>query len=273
MADSILSSFLPLLIVTLGAFVSELAGVLNIAVEGIMILGSFVAAATAGSALGPVPAVLCAGLAGLFLGLFLGFLHGRLSANIFVAGLGMNVLASSLVTVLGQGLFHTQGIIRLPTGSSGMDLPLEIILGLGAFAFIFFSYSWSLMGIRFRSLANHADMLYARGVNVRGYKIWALGISGAFAAIGGAFLTWNVGAFVPNGTNGKGWIALVLVYAGARHPLGIALACIAFVASERLAISLQSSLVHPALIVGLPYLIVLLCLVGVQALARKRLDL
>lgn len=263
-----------LLIVVLGALVSELSGTLNIAIEGLMLLGSFLAVLSLQGSLGTIPGIILAVGVGFFLGLFLGVLNGKLGANIFIAGLGMNLAAVSVTAILGQLFFQSKGVIQLDQSSIGPWIFwAQLISTLVVFLFITVSFSWSLMGLRFRSLANHADMLHARGVNIDGYRMWALGISGALAALGGAFSSLSLGAYVPNGTSGKGWIALVLVYAGGKHPWGILLVSIAYLFMDQLATELQTSLENPGIIVGLPYLGVLLILVLVQMLTRKRFEL
>jgi len=273
MLDNLPASFAPVLLVALGAFVSELAGVLNISVEGLMLLGSFLGVLGLGTALGPIPSLFVAFGAGMIAGLFLGFLQSRMNANIFIAGIGLNLLAASLVNILGQSIFGTKGVVTISGAPMDGLVLMQLGLALVIFLFLFLSYSYSLMGIRFRSLANHSEMLYARGVNIKLYRVWALAISGGLASLGGAFMSHNIGAYVPQGTMGKGWIALVLVYAGAKHPLGILAAVIAFVGMEELSVSLQHNMEHPGLAIGTPYLLVLILLILVQLFSRKKLDL
>lgn len=263
-----------LMMAVMAAFVSELAGVLNIAIEGIMLLGSFLAVVSLQGAFGNIPGVILAAGFGLLAGLLLGLFHGRFGANIFVAGLGLNLIAVSLCTIGGQIFFNTKGTIPLSTqlGTDAIWL-IQAGLALAVYLFILITFSWSLMGLRFRSLANHSEMLYARGVNTSGYRLWALGVSGALAALAGAFTTFSLDAYVPNGTMGKGWIAMVLVFAGGKHPVGILLATLVYLGLDHLAVGLQAEMSQPGLAVGLPYLGVLGILVLVQLLTRRRFEL
>jgi general nucleoside transport system permease protein len=268
-------SFLPILIIiTMAALISELSGALNIALEGIMLLGSFLAVISIQGGLGNIPGVILAAGIGLLLGLLLGGLHVQFGANIFIAGLGMNLLTISLTSILGQILFGTKGLVPLQQmPAKEIILLIQVGISLAIFLFILITFSWSLVGLRFRSIANHSQMLYARGVNTGSYKIWALGIAGALAAIAGAFTSLSIGAYVPNGTAGKGWIALVLVFAGGKHPLGILLGTIIYLIMDYLAISLQHTSANPGLLIGLPYLGLLSMLIIVQLFTRRRFEL
>ena len=98
---------------------------------------------------------------------------------------------------------------------------------------------------------------------------WGAGLMlGLGLALAGALLSISLGAFVPNQSSGQGWIALVLIFVGGRHPLGIAAAGLGFVVIEQLSLAAQAGQDHPALLVGLPYLLILGALLAVQLIQR-----
>ena len=76
------------------------------------------------------------------------------------------------------------------------------------------------------------DVLYYRGINPDFYKYTALLLSGVLCGLSGASLSFSIGAFVPNISAGRGWIALVAVYLGYRRPVGVILSCLLFASAE-----------------------------------------
>jgi len=99
-------------------------------------------------------------------------------------------------------------------------------------------------------------------------KSRALILSSILACLAGAALSLQLGAFVPNQSAGKGWIALVLVFVGGRNPVGVLAACLLFVMTENFASAAQAGSANPTLLVGLPFVLVLVALIAVQVLRR-----
>jgi len=270
---SFLGQASPLIIAALGGLISEYAGLLNIGLEGIMLLGAF--SAIAGARLSTDPMVgLVLGLAfastaGYGAGSLMAAVSLRGKANIFIVGLSFNLLASGLVAVMGKALFASQGVIVWGEAVS----PVETRVILVTVALVVVWLLWFFMrstraGLRLRVLGQNEDMLLARGVATGIMKSRALVLSSVLAALAGAALSLQLGAFVPNQSAGKGWIALVLVFVGGRNPLGIVAACLLFILTENMASGAQAGSSNPALLVGLPFLLVLLALMIVQAIRR-----
>ncbi len=278
--DSFLVTVGPLILAALGGLLSEWAGLLNIGLEGFMLLGAFLAVAGA-HACGNWLLGLCLGFSlALFGGLLLGGLMTWTAidrrANIFIVGLAINLLASSLVSFGGSWLFQSRSVVALAENQLVPTWIIAILGGVGsiAMAVLLWWFSRSTRtGLRLRVLGSDAPMLVARGIDTQGLSRSAILFSAVFASLSGALLSLQLGAFVPNQSAGKGWIALVLVFVGGRHPLGIALACAAYVILEQVSVKAQAGLQHPALLVGLPFLLVfggLLLVSTAQNLAKGR---
>ena len=88
-----------------------------------------------------------------------------------------------------------------------------------------------------------------------------MGASGAAAALAGSLLSLQLGAFVPNQSAGKGWIALVLAYAGGRSVIGTASAALLFIYLENSIAAAQIGMDHPALLIGLPFILGLVLII------------
>ena len=96
-------------------------------------------------------------------------------------------------------------------------------------------------------------------------------VSGFFCGIGGSFLSLNLGAFVPNMTAGKGWIALVVIFLGARRPLGLLAAAFVFALAEAFSNYAQGLFMIPAdFVLAVPYLLTLAAMVLVSVLHLRK---
>ncbi len=213
-----LSSAAPLAIAALGALATESAGSLSIAVEGSMVAGAFAAAAV-GQASGSLALGLAAGASG---GLLLSSLVAAsalaLRADVFVAGLAANLLAPGLVSMLSQAIYGTKGVL----GSELMRTDPVAILAISAAALTLLALALSrtVFGLRLRASGQGDEAAKAAGISAPSYRFSAHLLAGASAGLAGATLVAGIGAYVPGMVTGRGWIALVAVFLGARKPLG-----------------------------------------------------
>ncbi len=257
----------PLLIAAFAALFSEHAGMLNIGIEGFMLIGAFsgiAAAAVSSSFSGMAAGVTAACIAG---GLFIGcgaYYALKYRANIYIIGLAVNLLAAGLVSAAGTKLFENSSIISLPdslipdpfilkSGITVLSVLLTAALLRGAFH--------TRAGIHIRILGTDTEFLESIGVDTVHLKIIAMGISGAAAVLAGSLLSLQLGSFVPNHSGGRGWIALILVYAGGKSIAGIVCAAFAFVLIENSIAAAQIGVEHPALLIGLPFILGLLLII------------
>jgi len=257
-----LNSMAPLLLAALGGLLTELAGVLNIALEGMMLAGAFAAIIvtdlTGSLAAGAAAAV----AAGFLTALVFGFSSFTLKGNIFITGLGINVLVPALIASFSQRLYGNQGIIRpeqidhLPS-AGGTDIFTWSALLLAGTVFLILYRT--APGLKLRAAGDQPDLLKSRGIRPERIQKYAVYLSGILAGLAGASLSLRLGVFVPGMSAGKGWIALVAIYLGYRRIPGIAAACLFFSLAEIIANRAQGLLsIPPSLILGFPYFFTLL---------------
>lgn len=270
----------PFLLAATGGLYTELAGMLNIALEGLMLIGAFFGVVFAGLtgslAVGLLLGILCSMLAALLFGL----ITLQLKANVFISGLATNLLASGLTVVLAFQLFKNKGVVRFELGRlpvlslpplDGIPLLGDLLLGHNVLVYA----SWLIVllsvvviyrtpfGLRLRGTGLGPRTVASLGLRPQAYQLAAILISGFTCGLAGAVLTLNLAAFVPNITSGRGWIALVAIYLGNKTPLGIVAASFVFGLSEAFSNYAQGALKVPAdFILAFPYAITVLAMIG-----------
>lgn len=277
-ALSALGSAAPLALAALGGLATEAAGSLSIALEGYMLVGAF-AAAACGQAAGSLGLGMAAGMvAGTALACIVAAVHRYLKADVFVAGLAANILAPGLVSVISQAAYGTKGVLAaeaLRAGRAG----LLAILG-GASLILALMLTKSVFGLRLRAAGEGDEVAKAAGVRSEAYCFAAHLIAGAAAGLTGASLAAGIGAYVPGMSTGRGWIALVAVFLGARRTLGVLSACLLFGFLFALA-NLAQAFAGPnaaaglavdaaELLQALPYIATAIALVVWKSVERKR---
>jgi len=276
----------PLLFAALGGIVCERSGVINIGLEGMMLMGCFFGifgADVLGSwVMGLVVALVAGGLLALVHAVF--SIHLR--ANQVVSGTGINFLALGIT-----GYFFTAhyGPSGTPTNISQVpNVKLPLIQNVGFFgqaigdanlmtwiglllvpvlAFFLFRTRW---GLRLRAVGEKPRAADTVGLPVLPIRYLAVVVSGMFAALGGAYLSVAfVGSFTPNMTEGRGFIALAAVIFGRWRP-GLALvATLLFGFSEAMADRLPAfSQTLATLFQALPYLLTLIAVAGLIGASR-----
>jgi len=255
----------PLILAATGGLISEQAGVLNISLEGCITSGAFTTALIL-SAGGTVPLALSSALlSGILFGLLLSLTHIRMGANLFIAGLGINLLIPSLAGLISRNIMGHKGTIRIPEtvvqGFSNTGLPLItwIMIPLaGAASILIYRSSF---GRRIRSAGSSPAFLEERGISTAGMQTRALVISSAMASLAGAFLAFRIEAYVPGMSSGRGWIALVVIWLGFRRFSGILIASYFFSLIEIISGRAQGvSHIPSTLLLALPYTAALLAL-------------
>ncbi len=269
----------PFLLAATGGLYTELAGMLNIALEGLMLIGAFFAVVFAGLT-GSLALGVALGVASsLAAALLFGLVALELKANVFIAGLATNLLASGLTVVLAFQLFHNKGVVRFELGSLPVlavpalqRVPLlgDLLLGHNVLVYV----SWLVVllsvlviyrtpfGLRLRGTGLNAATIASLGLRPRAYQMAGILISGFTCGLAGAVLTLNLAAFVPNITSGRGWIALVAIYLGNKTPLGIVVASFVFGLSEAFSNYAQGAIKVPAdFILAFPYAITVLAMI------------
>lgn len=220
----------PLLIAAMGELIVERSGVLNLGVEGMMIMGAVtgfgVALATGSPWLGVLAAV---GVGALFSLLF-GFLTLTLVTNQVATGLALTLLGLGLSGMLGEGFVGFPGVkmsyVHIPYLT---DLPLVGKLLFGQDPLFYLSIAltggvaWFLFrtraGLTLRSVGDNHSSAHALGINVIAIRYLAVMFGGACAGLAGAYLSLvYTPQWIENMTAGRGWIALALVVFASWRP-------------------------------------------------------
>jgi simple sugar transport system permease protein len=269
----------PLLFASIGGLFSELSGMLNIALEGLMGIGAFFGMAAAGLSHNVFIGVLAAIASAVAASLLMGVVILRFKANLFIAGLAINLLAGGITTVLSQWWYHTKAVVAfsLPDPLNAFPAALAQIPFIGP---VLLSHSvltvsawlWTLgaaliinntrHGIRIRATGMHAQAVLALGYSPDRARMAALVWSGIGSGLGGFALGLSISAFVPNIVSGRGWIALVAIYLGRKKPLWIAASCLLFAFAESLSNYIQGfSSIPPLIVLALPYAVTLVSLI------------
>src|SRR5256714_1430345 len=278
-----------LILPALGGVISERSGVVNIAMEGMMLTGAFasvmITLAMHNIGLPDFLSVILGVLGAMLAGGLMALIHALVSinfkANQIISGIAINIIALGLTSYLvfiltpsGQGVPSLPGNLRLPTFPWG---PLASIpfLGLALFQqnvifylalLILFGAQFLLfrtnIGLRIRAVGEHPQAADTAGVNVRLLRYLCVISSGLLSGLAGAYLALGVaGLFNTNMTDGRGYIALAAVIFGKYNPLGAALACLIFGYGYGLNYALQD-LNLGSLLNTLPYVFTLIALVG-----------
>ena len=253
----------PLLFAGIGGLFPALAGTLNIALEGLLLIGAFSALAVfyyTGSAAAAIITAACAAMT-------LSAVHSagtfKLRANLFISGLAMNLFSSGLCVVLSGRFFNTRGVVA-SVNISGL-LKWYILAGIILLLISYIVIYKTSFGYRLRACDKNSQALMSLGINPEIYQTAALLICGFFCGIGGSFLSLNLGAFVPGMSAGKGWIALVIVFLGGRKPFGILAAAFIYSLAESFSNYAQGIWNLPAeFILAFPYVCTLLTMIAVS---------
>ena len=283
LAASLMVASTPILLAAIGELVAEKAGVLNLGVEGMMIIGAicgFAAAVVTGS---PMIGFLCAALGGAALSLIFAVLTQYFLSNQVATGLALTLFGLGLSAMLGQSYIGIK-----PPASAKLDLPLisDIpVLGPILFSHDFTVYAaialvagvwWFLKytrgGLILRAVGENHEAAHALGYKVVWVRILAIMFGGACAGLGGAALSLvRVPQWTEGMTAGSGWIALAIVVFASWKPARVLLGAYLFGGVAVLQLNLQAAGVSiPVEYLSMsPYLITIIVLVAMSANRSK----
>jgi ABC-type uncharacterized transport system permease subunit len=277
----------PLLLAGLGELIAERAGVLNIGLEGTMLIGAFAAMAGTYWSGAPTAGILFALLLGAVLGLVFAFFVVLQNANQVVAGAALNLFALGITGVAYRAMFGVTGSALTVAALPAHEIPLlrnlpvvgesffdQTILGYGAFLLVpgvaFLLHS-TLPGLRLRMAGENPRAAATQGVAVHRIRIVALVLCSMLAAVGGAYLAVAYSrTFVEGMSAGRGFIALAIVILGRWRATGILAAALFFGFTTALQFHFQAlglPLPYQFFLI-LPYVVTLLVLAGSAGRAR-----
>lgn len=276
----------PILLAALGELVGERAGILNMGVEGTMLMGAYVGFLVAAKTGSLTLAVLAAMLTGAFMSLILAFMTITLKVDQTVTGLALNLFASGISFYWYRVAFKDIGGTTLPSIQILNILPVPLLskipfLGeilfqhnlLTYIAFLMVPVIWFVLyrtniGLQLRCLGENPRALDMKGVSVSGLQYAAVIFGGMMAGLGGSVLTLgSTGLFVPEISAGRGWLAIVIVIAGNWMPLRILLASMFFALLDSFQLQVQGiGIQFPyQFLLMLPYVIAIVALVAGRA--------
>jgi ABC-type uncharacterized transport system permease subunit len=302
---SILRVATPILLPSMGALVSDRAGVINIGLEGTMLVAAFTGVVLSaysprwfgpevGMAIGPWVGLAGGVFMGVMMALLLGFLHLRLKADLILAGIALNILGSAGTVAVMFELTGDRGntstlasltmpFIQLPPFINQIPIigpfffqvfnnqsVMTWLAFLSVFAVWFMLYR-TAFGIHLRAAGENPSAAQSVGIRVIKTRYIALMLSGAFAGMGGVHMSMGyLNLFQRDMTAGRGFIALATPLLGGNNPFGTAVASLVFGFFDALAIRIGSLQIPSQLPQMIPYIATVMALVIYALQTRQR---
>ena len=276
---SLMAASVPILLAALGELVVEKAGVLNLGVEGMMIMGAICGFITAVGTGSPVLGFVGGALGGAALSLIFAFLTQVLLANQVATGLALTLFGLGLSSLGGQGYNgikppHTTGL--LPDALAQIPVAGPILFGhdwVVYFSILMTAATWYVLkftriGLIIRAVGESHEAAHALGYKVNRIRLLCIMFGGAMAGIGGAYVSLvRVPQWVDGITAGAGWIALAIVVFASWKPWRVLIGAYLFGGITVLQLNLQvaGSGIPVEYLSMAPYLITILVLVIMSA--------
>ena len=280
----------PLVLAALGGLYSERSGVINIALEGLLLAGAFTAASVTYYAHSPWVGLVAAILAGALVAYIIALACIRFKADQVVTGTGINILFIGLPAVLSGALFLSSGstpqipkenllpvLYRflpsfMPQWRIFTDVSVISLLALVVVLVTRYVLYRTPFGLRLRAVGENPEAADAAGVGVNRMRYIGVILSGALAGIGGAYLSIGQSSlFTRNMAAGRGFIALAALIFGKWRPVQTMLACLLFGLADALTIQMQGVVKLPwnpaedipvQFIQMIPYVVTIVVLAG-----------
>ena len=275
----------PIALAAVGGTFSERTGVVNIAMEGIMLVGAFfgvmVAAATQSAWLGMIGGVVAGGL----MALALAWPAIRLQSDQVIVGMALNIFAGGMTAFLLNTVYGYNGtptntpslpIVTLPWISHipfiGQVIGQHDVVVYLMFLFVIlahFTLFHTNLGLRMRAVGEHPEAAETVGISVVKIRYLGVTIGGMLSGLAGVYLSLGMlSSFEVNMTNGRGFIALAAMIFGKWTPFGAFGAALLFGFATALSIALQGSGVSANLVGILPYALTIIALTGLIGRSR-----
>jgi general nucleoside transport system permease protein len=278
----------PLVLAGTGGLYSERSGVINIALEGLMLAGAFTAASVTYYSHSPWVGLGAAIVAGALVASLLAVACIRFKADQVVTGTGINIMFIGLPAVLSGAMFLSSGstpqipkdnllpdLYRffpsfVPAWRVLTDVSIVSVIALLLVAVTAYVLYRTPFGLRLRSVGENPEAADAAGVSVNRIRYIGVILSGALAGIGGAYLSIGQSSlFTRNMAAGRGFIALAALIFGKWRPVQTMLACLLFGFAEALTIQMQGVKLLPSgeeipvqFIQMIPYIVTIVVLAG-----------
>lgn len=272
---SVLRFAAPLILAAMAGLYSERSGVIQIALEGFMLFGAFVAAVAANYFGNGALGLLSASMFGILVGLFYGFLVIHLKADQIVAGTAVNMLAWGGIPVVCKSLYDVTS--NTPSLEISERLPhwVPIVLAVAVVIVTFVLIKKTPFGLWLTVAGEKPEALKAVGISPTAVRWGAVMCAGAIAGLGGAVLSVCLSSsYTRNMTAGRGFMALAALILGKWRPVQAFVACLLFGVCEVAQLKLQGmslpyfGVVPVQLVQIIPYVITLMILAGIVGESR-----
>ncbi len=279
----------PVVLAAMGGLLTEHAGIMNIGMDGMILIGAFVAVAFSYGCASAAMGVLMAVLVGILVGLFFALFVVKLKSDEFISGMALNTFAGGITVYLlrsifgVKGTFSDQGIVSLPT------IHFDFLEGIPFFGTLFndnslFVYiTWGLVlltwiflyrtpyGFWLRAAGEHPESLETAGISPTKMKFSASILCGIFCGFAGAHLSLGYLTMFSEGMSGsRGFIAFACVIFGMANPPKVFLAALLFGFLQAMGLRLQSVGVPADLTSIIPYVATVLMLVYIVVSGEKK---
>lgn len=275
----------PLLYAAMGSCFSEVSGVVNIGIEGMMTIGAFTGATVAHFTGNPWIGFLCAGVAGMAFALLHGIATVQFGADQTISGTAINFLAPGVAIVSAKAIFNSSDTVpldatsKMPTLFSGMftsgtawgnfmknvfSTYASTYLVFVVLVVVWFVFYKSRFGLRMRACGEHPLACQSLGINVLRTRMICVCLSGFLSGLGGACMTMaTTNQFRPTSIVGQGFIAIAAVIFGKFRPQGAMIGCLLFGLCSGLRVVIGSSSLNISvqLLSMIPYVVTIIVLI------------
>ena len=271
----------PLIFAALGGMFSERAGVINIALERLMLAGAFTAAVATYELQNPYIGFLCGVAVGGIVALIFAIAVIKFEADQVVTGFAVSLLMLGLPAVISSRIYDSAGSTQQIAKQFLLPEFFNRISIASLLAFAIVPMCWYVLyktpfGLRIRAAGENPEAADAAGVNVITLRYVAVVISGLLAAAGGAYLSIGQSSLFTRGmTAGRGYIALAALILAKWKPIPVLIACLFFGFTEALAIQMQGVIKMPSgedvpvqFIQMIPYVLTIVVLAGFIGASR-----
>lgn len=282
-----LRSATPVALAATGGAMTEHAGVMNIGMDGMILIGAFVSVAVSAVTGSALLGVLCAVLAGILVGLFFALFVVKFRSDEFIIGTALNIFAAGLTVFLLWAIFGVRGTLRTDAGLPAVRLALveklpflgEILSGNSLFVYLtvlVVAAFWMLVyrtpwGFWLRAAGEHPQTLRTAGISPEKMRWEASVLCGALCGLAGAQLALgNVTMFSEGMSNSRGYVAFACVIFGGANPAKAYLAALMFGFFDALGYRLQDYGISANLTSMIPYLITVAMMVLVVVRSQKK---
>ncbi len=268
----------PLMFTAVGESISERSGVLNIGLEGMMLVGAYTGFLGAYETHSMWLGFLTGAVGGLVAAVAMVVLSVRMGLDQIVVGIAITLAGEGITSVLQQVQFGSSyprlpaypnlaipGLDSIPVlGKSLFDQPLLVYLGVAFVVLVGSMFRRTRWGLELKAAGEKPEALDAAGVSVLNTRSYACLSTGALAGLGGAYLAViATGTFTPYMTQGQGYMAIVIAMLAQGRPVWVALASFVFGMSLSLTTALQLAgvTISSDVINTLPFVAIILALV------------